>query len=213
MQGSVSLVWVVCLGLGAPCWAVPVGKWQGVRGGHPQLALEEDVNILMYGVLQFSSGLREMYRGTSSKFTQIFHSLDAFERTLGLLGKSVREAKDAGGELESSVLQLQREETQLKSQSTEINQQFKSLLYDQLVLQNKVTSLEKTLSSLEGTKLQTQPENVSQLKEQSLKQYKTLQKLMHSVQSQRKQMEQQQLQLSQLEKKASHFLLYFPCAV
>ncbi|XP_041097986.1 uncharacterized protein angptl8 [Polyodon spathula] len=164
MQESASLVWVLCLVLGAPCWAVPAGQWQGVGGGHPQLALEDDVNILMYGVLQFSAGLREMYRGTSSRFTQIFHSLDAFERTLGLLGKSVREAKDAGVELESSVLQLQQEEAQLKSRSTEINQQFKSLLYDQLVLQNKVTSLEKTLSSLEGTKLQTQTENISQLK-------------------------------------------------
>lgn len=61
--------------------------------GLQHVALQEDVNILVYGVLQFSKSLHDLYDSTALKLDRIWNSINTNEQRLGVLHRQIQRAQ------------------------------------------------------------------------------------------------------------------------
>nr|XP_015204613.1 PREDICTED: uncharacterized protein LOC107077600 [Lepisosteus oculatus] len=200
MKGSLVLLCGVLLATWGPGLPVPTQDLLDdgqPPGKHQRVASVDDVNVLMYGVLQFSQALHEMYHSTNDKFARISHRLDSKEEKLGLLGREMVDAKTAEEQVKTAVRQLQVEDAELQRQARGIKKLFEKVLEHQESLQKQVSSAEKSVSTMEKSSVQVQ---ISVLKELSERHYKVLRTLAVLVQRQRQQVEEQSRQLMQLQR-------------
>ncbi|XP_028679699.1 uncharacterized protein angptl8 isoform X2 [Erpetoichthys calabaricus] len=166
--------------------------------GEPRTALTEDVNILMYGVLQFSQGLHDVYQSTSSKLTRIWHKLDINDLRVGALQQMLAESQNAKVALETKVYQL-KEEMQLSSHTTETKKLFQDMAYNQRVLQGQVANLEKVLDGMEEVRWQSGRQQIAELKELSETHGLLLQHLQFLLNRQQDQLREQRRKLLRIK--------------
>ncbi|KAG2470692.1 ANGL8 protein, partial [Polypterus senegalus] len=166
--------------------------------GEPRTALTEDVNILMYGVLQFSQGLHDVYQSTSSKLTRIWHKQDINDLRVGALQQKLAESQNAVVALESKVYQL-KEEIQLSSQTTETKKLFQDMAYNQRVLQGQVANLENVLDGMEEVRWQSGRQQIAKLKELSESHSLLLQHLQLLLSRQQDQLREQRRKLLRIK--------------
>ncbi|XP_028679698.1 uncharacterized protein angptl8 isoform X1 [Erpetoichthys calabaricus] len=167
--------------------------------GEPRTALTEDVNILMYGVLQFSQGLHDVYQSTSSKLTRIWHKLDINDLRVGALQQMLAESQNAKVALETKVYQLKQEEMQLSSHTTETKKLFQDMAYNQRVLQGQVANLEKVLDGMEEVRWQSGRQQIAELKELSETHGLLLQHLQFLLNRQQDQLREQRRKLLRIK--------------
>ncbi|XP_039628588.1 uncharacterized protein angptl8 [Polypterus senegalus] len=167
--------------------------------GEPRTALTEDVNILMYGVLQFSQGLHDVYQSTSSKLTRIWHKQDINDLRVGALQQKLAESQNAVVALESKVYQLKQEEIQLSSQTTETKKLFQDMAYNQRVLQGQVANLENVLDGMEEVRWQSGRQQIAKLKELSESHSLLLQHLQLLLSRQQDQLREQRRKLLRIK--------------
>lgn len=79
--------------------AMPAPLFTGLR----QVALQRDMNILVYGVLQFSTSLHDLYDSTAQKLDRIQHSLGIHEQRLGVLHRQTQRAQKDQKEIRELV--------------------------------------------------------------------------------------------------------------
>uniref|UniRef100_A0A3Q2ZGV9 Uncharacterized protein n=1 Tax=Hippocampus comes TaxID=109280 RepID=A0A3Q2ZGV9_HIPCM len=94
------MIWRLCLlylagGLGA-VRAGPV-KWSGKTAD--RVARREDVNVLMYGVIQLGESINNVYKSTEGKVANILLTLNEHERAL----EQLREQTAQAGEVEIQI--------------------------------------------------------------------------------------------------------------
>lgn len=70
-------------------------------------APQEDVNVLMFGVIQFSESLNYAYETTEAKIAKISQTLKNHEGTLQKLGKQTQQAAEVEKQMKEVIELLQ----------------------------------------------------------------------------------------------------------
>lgn len=99
-----TLLCLLCMAMclaGIP--ASPVRKAQKTN----QAAPIDDMNVLMYGVLQFSETLHHVYESTDAKFARIERSLRRHEERLERLGQDAGQAAEKERQMRQVLEQIQ----------------------------------------------------------------------------------------------------------
>ena len=84
----------------------PVAMPAPILTGPGQVAQQEDVNILVYGVLQFSEALRDFYDSTTQKLDRIRHKAGIYEQGLRGLHHQTQNARQGQKEIRGLVERL-----------------------------------------------------------------------------------------------------------
>ena len=79
----------------------------------------EEVNVLMFGVIQFSESLNYVYETTAAKIGKISKALKSHEGTLQMLGKQTEQAAELEKEMKDVIQLLQvKKNTEICKQLT-----------------------------------------------------------------------------------------------
>lgn len=102
-----NLLWSLCLicvawGLRA-AHAGPVGKTNKKKNAAPQ----EDVNVLMFGVIQFSDSLKYISETTEAKIDRISQTLKNHEGRLQRLGRRAERTAEIKKQIKVVIMLLQ----------------------------------------------------------------------------------------------------------
>lgn len=108
------VIWGLCLlCLAGGLRAVHAGP---VRTGkmEDKAAPQEEVNVLMFGVIQFSESLNYVYETTEAKIARISRALKIHEGTLQTLGRQTEQAAEVEKHMKEVIQLLQvREHTNM----------------------------------------------------------------------------------------------------
>lgn len=179
-------VWVFC-GYGAR--AAPV-----VPTGEP--APEEEVNVLMFGVLQFSDSLRHTYQSTEARLSRLVRAVRNTETLVRTLDRQALEAKQAEVQIREGIQRLQAQTADLKSTTQQAKGKVEQVQQEELELKMKLNRLESTLTK-------ASPDNVKALKEAVQKHSVLLKDLLVWTKEQKEKLQLQNQQLTQLHKQKS----------
>lgn len=106
------MIWGLCLlclvgGLRA-AWAGPVKKTPlKTEAKAPPLPPQEQINLLMFGVLQFSDSMKRVYESTEANLAEIAQTLKSREGTLRNLGRRTQQAAEVGEQMREVMRLLQ----------------------------------------------------------------------------------------------------------
>lgn len=70
-------------------------------------ASEEEVNVLMFGVLQFSESLRHTYQNTEARLARLVRAVRSTESLMRRLDRQALEAKQAEVQIREGIQRLQ----------------------------------------------------------------------------------------------------------
>lgn len=188
------MIWGLCL----LCLAVGLGT---VRAGpvrktgkiEDKVAPQEEVNVLMFGVIQFSESLSDVYEKTEAKIAKVSQTLKRYEGNLQNLVKKTEQAAEVEKQIKAVVQLLQ---TQMASQQvhTKMAKDYLTGIEKEAVeLKTKVKRLEMHLNN-------SVPTNVKELKERAQEHSIILKGLQHLTQFQKENIDTQNEQLSKLQK-------------
>ncbi|KAL0992884.1 hypothetical protein UPYG_G00100520 [Umbra pygmaea] len=131
---------------------------QARTGGN---ASKDEVNVLMYGVLQFSETLHHVYQSTDAKMERINRSmrrqevgLERLDQEAGHVAEKDRLTRQALGLLQGQMAGLESEAENAKGRLALVEQ-------EQLELKTKVTNLETSIQNYIPTTIQELKEKVS----------------------------------------------------
>ncbi|XP_021413563.1 uncharacterized protein LOC110486361 [Oncorhynchus mykiss] len=185
-----TLLCLLCMAMcltGIP--ASPVRKAQK----NNQAAPIDDMNVLMYGVLQFSETLHHVYESTDAKFARIERSLRRHEERLERLGQEAGQAAEKDRQMRQVLGQIQGQMAGLQSEAEEAEGKVARVEQEEGDLRTKVINLE--------TYLQNYPPNsIQELKDRALKHSRVLEGLLTWTQFQKQSIESQNQQLTKLQK-------------
>ncbi|KTG32959.1 hypothetical protein cypCar_00008645 [Cyprinus carpio] len=178
-----------------------------------KLASMDDMNILMYGVLQFTESLHHMHQTTEARLARVMKAMSQTESKMNRLGHDTEEAAKnerlikeklqliqlvywdlwVQKELDQCAQQLVCLQDQMKALKIQIHENRETVTrveLEETQLKKKLTSLEENLnSSVPDTIKGTPLKNISSLKE-----------LMKWTQEQKLKLENQNQQLADLQK-------------
>ncbi|XP_019731401.1 angiopoietin-like protein 8 [Hippocampus comes] len=146
------MIWRLCLlylagGLGA-VRAGPV-KWSGKTAD--RVARREDVNVLMYGVIQLGESINNVYKSTEGKVANILLTLNEHERALEQLREQTAQAGEVEIQIKRVIELLQDQTFKQESQTKMTEGQLADIEREEAVLWTKVKSLEAHLNSTTPT--------------------------------------------------------------
>ncbi|XP_069089442.1 angiopoietin-like protein 8 [Pleurodeles waltl] len=170
----------------------------------PRPALQEDVNLLVYGVLQLSQALHDTYHNTERRLQRVNSSLSTYNLTLGMLDRETRQIGLDAEQLKTTIKGLQMEEEAIQRQSSNIFKSFGEVLDSHRALEEQVRKLEQHLSRSSRPAVKNRSSYLSHLKIQTGQQNMTLRTLMDMVKHQQWQMAQQRQQLSQIQEQITN---------
>lgn len=99
------LIWGLCfLCMAGAVHAAPLAK---PSKADDKAAPQEEVNVLMFGVIQFSESLNYVYETTEAKLARIGKVLKTHEGTLQKLGEQTEQAAEAEKQIKEAVELLQ----------------------------------------------------------------------------------------------------------
>ncbi|KAM9115235.1 angiopoietin-like protein 8 [Pangshura tecta] len=164
----------------------------------PGVAPQEEVDILVYGVLQLSQALHETYSATGQRLERAGRRLGRCQHLLWALQHQARQARQAMDELREAVEGLKAKETALGLQTHSMAQAFQATLAGRLLLAERLKELEETLAGLAGRSPRHRATELAALKTQVEQQNLTLQALAKAAQRQQQQAARQAQQLARL---------------
>ncbi|XP_043940540.1 angiopoietin-like protein 8 [Protopterus annectens] len=188
--------------LASSCSMLPVRhsrSSQPMSSAVPQVAREDDVNILAFGVLQFRQSLHDMYQSMTKKLAFIRNSIGLFDTRLQNLKTQAVVIKGKTEELRNTVETLKMEEKDMQNRGKDINNLMQSVLLGHVTLRNHVNNLEEVLKQTARTDLTEEDLYLKSLKAHSEKQMKTLAGLKNLIQYQQRLLAEQTKQLSWLQ--------------
>lgn len=165
-----------------------------------RFAMLDDVKVLANGLLQLGHGLKDFVHKTKGQINDIFQKLNIFDQSFWDLSQQTNEIKEEEKELRRTTSKLQVKNEEVKNMSLEINSKLESLLGEKILLQQKVRYLEEQLTNL----IKTQPEiqehpEVTSLKTFVEQQDNSIKDLLHTVEEQYRQLNQQHSQIQEIE--------------
>lgn len=188
------MIWGLCLlcvavGLGA-AHAGPIRKAGKIED---EVAPQEEVNVLMFGVIQFSESLNHVYETTDAKIAKISQTLKRHEGTLQKLGKQTEQAAEVEKQIKV-VLQLLQAQMATQQAHTQMTKEYLTMIETEDVhLKTKVKRLEMYLNT-------SVPTSIKDLKERAQEHSNILKGLRHLTQFQKVNIDSQNEQLSKLQK-------------
>ncbi|XP_076121487.1 uncharacterized protein angptl8 [Alosa pseudoharengus] len=158
-----------------------------------QPASEEEVNVLMFGVLQFSESLRHTYQTTEARLARLARAVHTTESLVRRIDRQTLEAKQAEVQIREGIHHLQAQTADLKSSAQQAKGKVEQVQQEELELKMKLSGLESTLTS-------ASPDNVKSLKDTVQKHSRLLKDLLDWTKKQREKIELQNQQLTELQK-------------
>ncbi|XP_078124818.1 angiopoietin-like protein 8 [Sander vitreus] len=151
---------------------------------------QEEVNVLMFGVIQFSESLNYVYETTEAKIAKVSQTLRSHEGTLQKLGRQTEQAAEVEKQIKEVIQLLQAQMAKQQAQTKTTKDWLASMEQEVVELKTKVKKLEMYLNT-----------NISikELKERTKEQSNILQGLQHLTQLQKENVESQNEQLSKLQ--------------
>ncbi len=108
MTGIMKMIWgLSLLYLAAGLRAVQAGPLGKTGKIEDKVAPQEEVNVLMFGVIQLSESLNYVYETTEAKIAKIGETLKRHEGTLQKLGRQTEEAAEVEKQIKEVIQLLQ----------------------------------------------------------------------------------------------------------
>ncbi|XP_042564648.1 uncharacterized protein angptl8 isoform X2 [Clupea harengus] len=164
--------------------AAPVGE---------QEASEEEVNVLMFGVLQFSDSLRYTYQLTEARLARLTRAIRSTEGLLRQLDRQTLEAKQAEVQIKEGIHLLQAQTADLKTTAQQTKGKVEQVEQEELEIKTK-------LSGLNSIFKKASPDSVKSLKEAVQRHSMLLKDLLDRTQEQKGILQLQNLHLTKLQK-------------
>lgn len=188
------MIWSLCLlcvagGLGA----VHAGPVRKTSKTEDNTAPQEEVNVLMFGVIQFSESLNYVYETTEAKIAKIHQTLKNQEGTLENLSTLTKEAAQVEEEIKEVVQLLQAQMAKQQAQTRRTKDWLARVENEEVELKTKVKSLETYLKN-------SVPADIKELQERAEEHSSILQDLQDLTQFQNEKIEIQNERLSKLLK-------------
>lgn len=102
------MIWGLCLlCLAGGFRAVHAGPVRKTSKMEDKTAPEDEVNVLMFGVIQFSESLNYVYETTEAKIAKISQTLKNHEGALQQLGKQTEQAAEVEKQMKEVIQLLQ----------------------------------------------------------------------------------------------------------
>ncbi|RVE69710.1 hypothetical protein OJAV_G00080420 [Oryzias javanicus] len=155
-------------------------------------APREEVNVLMFGVIQLSESLNYVYETTGAKIERIHRTLKNHEGTLQKLGKQAELAAEVEKQMKEVIQLLQAQMFQDKALTQKAKEQLSSLERDEEELKTKVQKLETFINN-------HTPTSIKELQERAQMHSNMLKGLQLLNQLHKENIETQNEHLSQLE--------------
>lgn len=101
-------IWSLCLlCLAGAVRSVQAGPVRKAGRTEDRAAPQEEVNVLMFGVIQFSESLKYVYESTEAKISKISQTLSGHEGALQKLGRQTEEAAEVEKQMKEVIQLLQ----------------------------------------------------------------------------------------------------------
>lgn len=101
MRAALSLLFVTLCSKGAFTSPLKTGQ------AGESLASKDEVNILMYGVLQFSESLHHMYQSTEARLARVMTAVSRTESEVKKLGHDTEEAAQTKQQIKEKLRLIQ----------------------------------------------------------------------------------------------------------
>lgn len=156
-------------------------------------APQDDVNVLMFGVIQFSESLTYAYETTEAKLAKITQTLKSHEGILQQLGKQTEQAAEVEKQIKEVIHLLQDQMAKQQAQTEMTKDWLASMEQEEVELGTKVRRLETYLNNFF-------PSSIKELQEKVQEHSNVLKGLQHLTQFQKENIETQNEQLLKLQK-------------
>ncbi|XP_054877549.1 uncharacterized protein LOC129352533 [Poeciliopsis prolifica] len=188
------MIWSLCLvclvgGL-REVLASPIRKTGSMEG---KAAPQEEVNVLMFGVIQLSESLNYVFETTEAKIERISKTLKSHEETLQRLGQQTEQAAEVEQQIKVVVQLLQEQMAKQQAQTHLTKDWLNSIEKDEEELIAKVHQLEMYINN-------TAPNTLKELQNKAEAHLQILKGLQTWNKIQKKDIESQDEQLSKLQK-------------
>lgn len=102
------MIWALCLlCLAGGLRAVHASPIRKTSMTEYKAAPQEEVNVLMFGVIQFSESLKDVYETTDAKIAKVSRALKSHEGTLQYLGRETEQAAEVEKQIKQVIQWLQ----------------------------------------------------------------------------------------------------------
>lgn len=102
------MIWALCLlCLAGGLRAVHASPIRKTGKTEYKAAPQEEVNVLMFGVIQFSESLKDVYETTDAKIAKVSRALKSHEGTLQYLGRETEQAAEVEKQIKQVIQWLQ----------------------------------------------------------------------------------------------------------
>ncbi|XP_037834542.1 uncharacterized protein si:dkey-114l24.2 [Kryptolebias marmoratus] len=188
------MIWSLCLlCVAGGLSAVHAGPIRKTGRMEDKAAPQEEVNVLMFGVIQLSESLSYVFETTEAKMKKISQTLKAHEDTLQKLGKQTEQAAETEQQIKEVVQLLQAQMAKQQAQTQMTKNQLNSIEKDEEELKTKVKRLEMYLNN-------SALDSIKELKDRAEEHSNILQGLQLLTHFQKENLKNQNEQLSKLQK-------------
>lgn len=157
-------------------------------------APQEEVNVLMFGVIQFSESLNYAFETTEAKIARIIQTLKKHEQTLQQLGAQTEQATEVERQIKDAIRLLQDQMAKQEAQTKMTRDWLARIEQEEEQLRTKVKALDTYLSNSYST-------SIKELQKRAEEHSSTLKGLQLLTQFQRESIESQNEQLQRLQKR------------
>ncbi|XP_054614428.1 uncharacterized protein angptl8 [Dunckerocampus dactyliophorus] len=153
----------------------------------------EDVNVLMYGVIQFGESLSYVLETTEAKMAEIGRTLNGHKGALRRLGEHTRQAAEVNKQIKGMIELLQEQMSKHQAHTMMTKSQLARIEREETGLQTKVKRLEAYVNN-------TFPTGIKELQERAVLNASILKGLQHLTQFQKHKIENHNEQISTLQR-------------
>ncbi|XP_047427598.1 uncharacterized protein angptl8 [Mugil cephalus] len=188
------MIWSLCLlcvaGAFAAAHARPVRK---SGGAEDKAGAQEEVNVLMFGAIQFSDSLNYVYQTTEAKIEKIKLTLKSHEGTLQKLGKETEQAAEVERQIKEALQLLQNQMAKQQTHTTTAKDWLTSMEKEEVELRTKVRWLEMFINN-------SVPASIKELQERAEEHSNILRGLQHLTEFHKENIETENEKLSRLQR-------------
>ncbi|XP_065820822.1 puff II/9-2 protein [Labrus bergylta] len=155
-------------------------------------APEGEVEVLMFGVIQFSESLKYVYETTEAKIDKISQKMKRHEQTLKKLGRQTEQAAEVEEQMKEVIQLLQAQMAKQQADTKKTKDWLANMELEEAELRTKVEKLEKHVIN------SVPPTSVKDLQERAEEITDVLRGLQHLTEFQKEMIETQNEKLSKL---------------
>ncbi|XP_058233860.1 uncharacterized protein angptl8 [Hemibagrus wyckioides] len=177
-------------------WVCGVSSSPVIPRTDSKVELVDDMNVLMYGVLQFSESLHHVYQNTEAKLERITRAITNTEHLVRHLDQETEQTIRSERQIKDKLSVIQAETAALQAQAQETRGQVYKVEREDVALKQKLSNLEATLKSFT-------PDRIRALQEITQKHNTILHDLASWTEKNKQQLENQNQQVVQLQKRTN----------